>query len=142
MIHLLRKDWTPVALPLGDVALEKVEINGQPATLAAGKPEIYLESVGLHVVDVRFSVPVSRLGATGHMTVPLRPAASGRLLFQLPAKDLDVQVSGSPGGWRSRRPTLRARRTIRHSISCRPSGGEQDRIPKKPSDATSTRSSS
>jgi prepilin-type N-terminal cleavage/methylation domain-containing protein/prepilin-type processing-associated H-X9-DG protein len=129
LIHHLGEGWMRVSLPLGDVALEKIEINGQPATLAgedlpdsrqrsssapgkpapaavenarpaSGQPAIYLEKPGLHVVDVRFSVPVSRLGATGQMTVPLRPVSSGRLLFQLPAKDLDVQVSGSPGGWR------------------------------------------
>ena len=125
LIHHLVDGWTRIALPLGNVALEKIEINGRPATLAgddpvgrianpsgtdwqsvlqlaaAGdQPAIYLDKPGLHVVDVRFSVPVSRLGATGQMTVPLRAVSSGRLLFQLPAKDLDVQVSGCSGGWR------------------------------------------
>jgi prepilin-type processing-associated H-X9-DG protein len=129
LIHHLDDQWVRVALPLGKVALEKVEINGRPATLAnddragsqrrtqlpaeeaaqsrreispaAGvQPAIYLEEPGSHVVDVRFSVPVSRLGATGQMRVSLRAVPSGRLLFQLPAEDLDVQVSGCPGGWR------------------------------------------
>jgi len=151
VIHHLDDQWVRVALPLGDVALEKVEINGRPATLAdndpagshavgqvsnlsaqvsnesgqmsnpsnekqaaqsrqevlpaAGdQPAIYLEEPGLHVVDVRFSVPVSRLGATGQMTVPLRAAASGRLEFRLPADGLDVQVSGCVGGWRRQAP--------------------------------------
>ncbi|MGI6417877.1 MAG: DUF1559 domain-containing protein [Thermoguttaceae bacterium] len=129
LIHHLGDGWVRVALPLGDVALEKAEIDGQPATLAGretadarqgpqdaanpaarpadeappadrGQPAIYLEKAGLCVVDVRFSVPVHRLGATGQMTVPLRAAPSGRLLFQLPADDLDVEVSGAAGGWR------------------------------------------
>ena len=129
LIHHLGAGWVRVALPLDNVALEKAEIDGQPATLAgretadarqgpqnaanraarpvdeapqaaAGQPAIYLETPGLSVVDVRFSVPVDRLGATGQMTVPLRAAPSGRLLFQLPADDLDVEVSGAAGGWR------------------------------------------
>ncbi len=129
LIHHLDDQWVRIALPLGKVALEKVEINGRPATLAdddpagsqrrtplsaeeaaqsrqeispaAGvQPAIYLKEPGQYVVDVRFSVPVSRLGATGQMTVPLRAVSSGRLVFQLPAEGLDVQVSGSPGGWR------------------------------------------
>ena len=89
-----------VPLPLGDVALEKVEINGQPATLLGDPPAVSLPQSGLHVIDIHFGVPVSRLGVTGRMTVPLREVASGRLLFRLPADDLDVQISGCPGGWR------------------------------------------
>ncbi len=105
-------------LPLGEIALEKIEINGRPAALAddgRARPAIYLDKSGLHVVDVRFSVPVDRLSATGRMTVPLRPVSSGRLLFQLPQDNLEVQVGGSSGGWRlkksdfgrnSRKPTF------------------------------------
>ena len=128
LINHLDDQWARVELPLGEVALEKVEINGKSATLApvdrsgseekrpparksvqatskdketAGtRPAVYLDEPGLHVVDVRFSVPVSRLGATGRMIVPLRPASTGRLVFELPADDLDVQVSGGAGGWR------------------------------------------
>ena len=51
-------------------------------------------------MDIQFSVPVSRLGATGRLAVPLRAVPAGRLLFQLPDTDLDVQVLGGPGGWR------------------------------------------
>ncbi|MBN2293733.1 MAG: DUF1559 domain-containing protein [Pirellulales bacterium] len=129
LIHHLSASWARIELPLGKVALEKIEIDGQPATLAGDsppdspkrtpskannstssqqkvstpiddRPAIYIDKPGLHVVDVRFSVPVSRLGATGQVTVPLRPLSSGRLLLRLPADDLDVQVSGCPGGWR------------------------------------------
>ena len=127
VIHHFQTEWAHLLLPLGEVALEKVEVNGKPATLAGaapagkgrkpdvqkksqssqtpsgaagGQPAIYLAEPGLHIVDVRFSVPVSRLGATGRLTVPLSPVSSGRLVFRLPAEDLDVQVSGGPGGWR------------------------------------------
>ncbi|MFZ1933466.1 MAG: DUF1559 domain-containing protein [Thermoguttaceae bacterium] len=128
LVSHFAEGWTPVELPVGDVALEKIEINGRPATLAGhnvangqggkgaadettqpGKetppttgqlPTIYLDKPGPQVVDVSFSVPVSQFGATGRMVVPLRPVSSGRLLVQLPAKNLDVQVDGAPGGWR------------------------------------------
>ncbi len=100
VVHHLDDRWTQIALPLGDVALECVAINGRPATLAGDQSTIYLEQSGLHVVDLRFSVPVTRLGATGRFTLPLRSVPSGRLLFELPAKDLDVQVGGGSGGWR------------------------------------------
>ncbi|MFO7908356.1 MAG: DUF1559 domain-containing protein, partial [Pirellulaceae bacterium] len=135
LIHHLDDEWARVALPLGDVALEKIEIDGQPAALVGddaedgprkprphaekaapapddsptgeNQPAIFLKESGAHVVDVRFSVPVSRLGATGRMTVPLHAVPSGRLLFRLPADDLDVRVNGCSGGWR-RQPAVSA----------------------------------
>ncbi|MEN6451285.1 MAG: DUF1559 domain-containing protein [Thermoguttaceae bacterium] len=103
LVQQFADGWTSVALPLGKVAFEKVEIGGRPATLVDdghGRPVVYLDKPGLHVVDVRFFVPVSRLGVTGRMSVPLRPVSAGRLVFQLPSEDLEVQVSGAPGGWR------------------------------------------
>jgi len=107
VVHHLVEGWTRVALPLGKVAFEKIEIDGQLTALAGEDQDqaaIYLEKPGPHVVDVRFGAPVSRLGATGQMTVPLRPVPSGRLLFELPQDQLDVQVSGTSGGWRRQLP--------------------------------------
>ncbi|MBI3469676.1 MAG: DUF1559 domain-containing protein, partial [Planctomycetes bacterium] len=120
VVYTFRDEWVRVALPLGNVALERVELDGQPATLEErieergpktesrrpkaedreGEKGIYIEKAGTHVVDVHFSVPVTRLGATGRMTVPLRPASAGRLRLRLPEPGLDVQVEGAPGGWR------------------------------------------
>ncbi len=100
MVHQFHDGWVPVALPLGDVAIESAAINSQPTALTGDPPTVYLEHAGLHVVDIQFSVPVSRLGATGRCTVPLLAVPAGRLLFRLPAGDLDVQVVGGPGGWR------------------------------------------
>ncbi len=100
VVHHAGDEWTRVPLPLGDVTLEKVEIDGRPAAVADRRPAVYLQATGLHVIDVRFSVPVDRLGATGQLTVPLHSVAAGRFLFALPAADLEVQVSGAPGGWR------------------------------------------
>jgi hypothetical protein len=122
VVYSFQDKWTRVPLPLGTVALEKVDLDGQPATVeekgdeerpvrggAADKKTpgadgerlaIYVEKAGLHIVDVRFSVPVARLGATGRVTIPLRPSPSGRLRLELPAPELDVQIEGSKGGWR------------------------------------------
>lgn len=102
LIHHPGNGWSRAALPLGDVAFESLEINGRPASLNDDDhgPALLLDQPGPHVVEVRFSVPVSRLGATGRLVLPLRPVPSGRLLFRLPPGDLDVQVSGSAGGWR------------------------------------------
>lgn len=138
LIHHFDDRWTRVVLPLGKVAFEKIEINGQPANLvdgapavvqstrkekpaaAAGEPAIYLEDPGAHVVDLRFSVPVSRLGVTGQMTLPLRAVPSGRLRLELPGNDLDVQVGGCSGGWRrngrSAKPGSPAK-NVRESVS-------------------------
>ncbi len=117
VLYTFQDKWVRVPLPLGAVALERVELDGQPATLeekAEGgtrnaerpKPEpgglaIYVEKAGMHVLDIRFSVPVTRLGATGRVTVPLRPAAAAGLLrLELPEPGLDLQIEGAPGGWR------------------------------------------
>ncbi|MBM4088106.1 MAG: DUF1559 domain-containing protein, partial [Planctomycetes bacterium] len=100
VIHQFHDRWVTLALPLGDVAIESVAINGQPAALTGDPPALCLGNTGLHLLDIQFSVPVSRLGGTGRFTVPLRAVPAGRLLFQLPVPDLDVHVTGGPGGWR------------------------------------------
>jgi len=101
LIHHFDDRWARAVLPLGEVAFEKIEVDGQPANLANDGPAaIYLRKPGACVVDVRFAVPVSRLGVTGQMIVPLRAVPSGCLRLTLPTRDLDVQVTGGPGGWR------------------------------------------
>jgi hypothetical protein len=125
VVYTFEDKWTRVPLPFGRVALESIEVDGQPATVeelsdeppagAAPKPHvaahaagsrlaIYLEKAGLHVVDLRFSVPAARLGATGRITLPLRAAAAGHLRFELPSPELDVQIEGATGGWRIEAP--------------------------------------
>ena len=65
LMHQFVEGWTLVPLPLAKVAFEKIEINGRPATRwptgGRDQPAIYLDKSGPHVVNVRFSVPVSRL---------------------------------------------------------------------------------
>ncbi len=103
-------------------------------TRATGtRPVIYLEDPGLHVVDVRFRVPVSRLGATGQLAVPLRAVPSGRLLLELPARDLDVHVAGCPGGWR------RQKTDSEDDSASAESGGELVAIPLGAADEISIR---
>ena len=109
VVHHLGDGWQRVILPLGEVALDRVQIDGRAATLAdeppgGGPPAIYVQKPGRHLVDLRFEVPVDRLGATGRMSLPLRPVPAGVLRFQLPAADLEVQVDGAAGGWRQELP--------------------------------------
>ncbi|MHB8952966.1 MAG: DUF1559 family PulG-like putative transporter [Pirellulaceae bacterium] len=100
VVHQFDDRWVSMTLPLGEVAMESAAIQGQPVALSGDPPAIYLERAGVHTVDIQFSVPVSRLGATGRFTVPLRAVPAGRLQFRLPGQGLDVQVVGGPGGWR------------------------------------------
>ena len=131
VVHQFDDRWVPIALPLGDVAMESAAINGQPAAITGDPPAIYLEKAGLHVVDIQFSVPVSRLGATGRFTVPLRAVPAGRLLFRLPVAGPGCASAGRPGrlaaanGCESaskatvRRPTRRQRRVLTISSAFR-----------------------
>ena len=100
VIHQCDDQRTPVALPLGDVAIESAMIQGESIEVDGTPPTTYLAKAGMHVIDIQFSVPVNRLGATGRFTVPLRAVSAGRLLLQLPEQNLDVQVVGGQGGWR------------------------------------------
>ena len=104
VVHHLDDQWARLPLPIGKVALQRVAVDGQTATLDGDPPGIYLERPGVRVVDVRFQVPIHRLGATGRMTLPLGAVPSGRVLLQIPGEDLDVQVDGATGGWRLQSP--------------------------------------
>ena len=100
VMHSLDDQRTPISLPLGDVAIERASIQGEPIAVDGTPPTTYLAKAGMHVLDIQFSVPVNRLGATGRFTVPLRAVPAGRLTLQLPEPNLDVQVVGGQGGWR------------------------------------------
>lgn len=88
LIHHLGAGWVRVALPLDNVALEKAEIDGQPATLA-----------GRETADAR----------QGPQNAANRAAARGRgpASRRRPAGDL----SGNAWTKRCRRPLQRARRS-------------------------------
>src|SRR5262249_44495464 len=89
-----------LALPLGRVALTQALLDGQSAAIitrdAAWGTEltVVIPARGVHVLDVKFSLPVEQTGAAGKITLPAKPVAAGSLRFTLPANDLNVRVSG------------------------------------------------
>lgn len=91
-----------VTLPLGTVALSSAKLDGKSAVVAP-KDSGYvalIPSAGLHALDLEFSVPAKLSGSTGQFTLPLKAVPSGRLSFQLPAKDLLVRINGSTSAYR------------------------------------------
>jgi hypothetical protein len=159
VLYTFRDEWTRVALPLASVALEKVELDGQPATLeertdekpevikpaspgnpgspanadsraadTAGRLSIYVEKAGMHVVDIRFSVPVTRFGATGRLTIPFRSAAAGKLRFELPAPELDLHIEGATGGWRIEKQLDQVESNVGQSSSTSDADNDDDVI--------------
>lgn len=86
-----------VELPLGPISARDAKLDGKTARLIAesGRLKIAIETPGLHVLDLSFDVPARLAGSAGSFMLPLMPAPTGKLAFQLPAKDLAVRVNGS-----------------------------------------------
>ncbi|MEZ5943067.1 MAG: DUF1559 domain-containing protein [Planctomycetaceae bacterium] len=92
-----------VILPFSEVAVESVQVDGAQGAVRPGEQGALLvdfEQSGLHVVDVIFSVPVSKSGPQGSFRLALLPTPAGRLEFKLPGDDLNVQVNQSAGTYR------------------------------------------
>jgi hypothetical protein len=106
VLHSFRDDQISLALPLGRVALTQAQLDGQSAAIvtrdAASGPEltVIVPARGVHVLDVRFSLPVEQTGAAGKFTLPVQPVAAGSLRFTLPANDLNLRVSGGATAFR------------------------------------------
>jgi hypothetical protein len=102
----LRDDQISLPLPLGRVALTQAQLDGKSAALVIrdsdSGPELtaVVPSPGVHVLDVKFSLPVEQTGAAGKFTFPAKPVAAGSLRFTLPAKDLNLRVSGGAATYR------------------------------------------
>ncbi|TWU12060.1 hypothetical protein CA54_08760 [Symmachiella macrocystis] len=95
-----------LTLPLGNIALDSVEVDGKAAALTprAGDGgtdyELLLDRPGMHVIDLKFRIPYERTGPAGRFTLPLRPVAAGALRFQLPGSDLNLRINGGSGAYR------------------------------------------
>jgi len=104
-----RNRQVKLPLPLGDVALDKVEVDGQAAALQSrfeGEKtinEVLLKQAGMHVIDVEFRIAYEPTGPAGRFTLPLKPVAAGALRFQIPGADLKLRVNGSSGAYRRQR---------------------------------------
>src|SRR5262249_54981630 len=106
VLHSFRDDQNSLALPLGRIALTQAQLDGQSAAIvtreAASGPEltVVVPARGVHILDVKFSLPVEQTGAAGKFTLPAKPVAAGALRFTLPANELNVRVSGGPATFR------------------------------------------
>lgn len=96
-----RDHQVKLQLPLGQVSLNSVQLNGQEAALFSGEGGegaglfVLLEKPGTRVLDVQFDVPAELQGPAGQFELPLAPVPAGRLTFALPVPDVSVRVSGA-----------------------------------------------
>jgi hypothetical protein len=106
VLHSFRDDQISLVLPLGRVALTRAQLDGQSAALvtrdAGSGPEltVVVPARGIHVLDVKFTLPVEQTGAAGKFTLPTQPVAAGSLRLTLPANDLNLRVSGGAAAFR------------------------------------------
>ncbi|QDU22549.1 hypothetical protein [Urbifossiella limnaea] len=89
-----------VLLPLADVRLERVAVNGaaaNPAALGGGRYAVPLPGPGRHAVEVRFAVPVG--GSVGEREVKfgVPEVPDARLTFAAPPAARQVQAVGRFG---------------------------------------------
>ncbi|WP_145369484.1 hypothetical protein [Maioricimonas rarisocia] len=105
VVHNLTQESVRIPLPLGKVALEAAELDGEPAPLITEEEtsSVVVSEPGRHVLDVTFSVPAEVTGPAGRFTLPLRAVPTGRLSFELPdVEDLVVRVNGGQSTYRLR----------------------------------------
>ena len=104
VFHSFRDDQITLPLPLGRVALTQAQLDGKAAAIVTGESgsEVVMAAGarGMHVLDIRFSLPVELTGAAGKFTIPTQAVASGLLRFTLPADDLILRVTGGAGAFR------------------------------------------
>lgn len=76
-----------ITLPIRDVAIEDVTINGEPAAvqaLAEGASQVILQGRGHHIVDANLTAAAKINGSVGEFQVSLLPVGSGQFTFVLP----------------------------------------------------------
>ena len=106
VLYSFRDDQISLVLPLGRVALTRAQLDGKSAALvtrespAGSELTIIVPTRGVHVLDVKFNVPVEQTGAAGKLTLPVQPVAAGTLRFTLPAGDMNLRVGGGAGAFR------------------------------------------
>lgn len=106
VIHNFRQQQITVPLPLGIVALQSAQLDGQPAAVRpqptpnGGQFEVVVGSAGTHVLDLTFHVAIQATGSVGQFSLPLRPVSTGRLQLELPEQNLNVRVNGTTNVYR------------------------------------------
>jgi hypothetical protein len=85
-----------VQLPLGNVVLRSVQVNGTTATVqmpAADQLLVPMFQTGPQVIDVEFEIPVRLEGQLGSFSLELAAVPAAQLEFSLPAPELQVQLN-------------------------------------------------
>lgn len=138
VVHSFRDDQVTLPIPLGRVAMSLAQLDGKPAVLvthetptlaaSAGELAVVVTARGVHVLDVKFTVPVEQTGPAGKFTLPLQPVAAGTMRFMLPADDVNLRVTVGGGTRVSEKPAYTA--TFRKVRGPHPGplpGGEGDK---------------
>ncbi|RMG42189.1 MAG: hypothetical protein D6725_00040, partial [Planctomycetota bacterium] len=89
-------------LPLGNVAVESLRMDGQPADVrteaGAGQPlSVRVPPGALHVLDVTLRLAVDRRGPAGRIAFPVVATPATRVEFVVPLQDAEVTVLGPVG---------------------------------------------
>ena len=106
ILHSFQDGQIALPIPLGNIALDEALLDGQAAALvpradkSGQRTEVIVKEKGQHTLDLKFAVPAQVDGAVGQFKLPLRSVPSGRVIFRLPADDLDVRVNGSTSAYR------------------------------------------
>jgi hypothetical protein len=102
--YSFREGQVSLPLPLGKVAMRSAKLDGETAPLVNGTDaqplSILLSKLGVHIVDLEFSVPVELTGPAGKFTLHLGAISAGLLRLTAPAADLNYRVNGSSGAFR------------------------------------------
>ncbi len=103
-VQALAPTGPPVQLPLADVRLERVTVNGaaaNPAAVGGGRYAVPLPGAGRHAVEVRYAVPVGGGGGEREVRFGVPEAPDARLTFAAPAAARQVQAVGRFGEQKS-----------------------------------------
>ena len=92
-VTALAGEWVQVPLPVGNVSLGAIEVNGESALAsgktakgadAAGPPMLLLHGRGEHTVKLTFSTPIARKEGGSSLSVKLPAAGASRFELLLP----------------------------------------------------------
>lgn len=104
--YSFRDSQVGLPLPLGAVAIDSAELDGQAAPLRSKQTksgahlEVLLDEPGMHVIDLKLRLPLELTGPAGRFSLPLKAVPAGLLRFKLPAADLDLRIGGARGVYR------------------------------------------
>ena len=92
---------TSLVLPLADIRLEGVSVDGVPARPQAPRPDLYtvaLAGAGWHAVEVRFAVPITTTGPEREVRFGVPEVPATRITVAVPGSPRGLQTVGRTGG--------------------------------------------